>query len=159
MGGSHYRSKPADLQGTIPELFAKCMDWLRGNLKNVQDGQNFNSVGHLEINEEALVELVENALVHRDYFKNAPVRILLFDDRLEIISPGCLPNSLTVEEMKYGNVVVRNPLMVGFAVRTMPFSGLGTGIVRALEREPDMELCNDREGDQFKIVIPRHNSM
>ncbi|MBQ6472791.1 MAG: putative DNA binding domain-containing protein [Victivallales bacterium] len=155
IGGSHYRSKPADLQGTVPELFAKSMDWLKGNLKSVQDGQDFNSIGRLEINEEALVELVENALIHRDYFKPAPIRILLFDDRLEIISPGRLPNSLTVEEMKYGNTIVRNPLIAGFAMRTMPFSGLGTGINRALERQPDIELLNDAEGDQFKIVIPR----
>ena len=155
MGGSHYRSKPADLQGTIPELFSKSMDWLRNNLKSVQDGQDFNSIGRLEINEEALVELVENALVHRDYFKNAPIRIMLFDNRLEIISPGRLPNSLTVEEMKYGNIIVRNPLIAGFAVRTMPYSGFGTGINRALERQPNIELYNDVEGDQFKIVIPR----
>jgi predicted HTH transcriptional regulator len=155
MGGSQYRSKPADLRGTIPELFSRCMDWLRGNLRSVQDGQNFNSIGHLEINEEALVELVENALIHRDYFKSAPIRVLLFDNRLEIISPGRLPNSLTVEEMKYGNVIARNPLIAGFAIRTMPYSGLGTGISRALERQPNIELVNDVEGDQFKIVISR----
>ena len=60
----------------------------------------------------------------------------------------------TVEEMKYGNTIVRNPLIAGFAMRTMPFSGLGTGINRALERRPDIELLNDADGEQFKIVIP-----
>jgi len=109
----------------------------------------------LEINEEALVEIVENALIHRDYFRNAPIRVMLFDNRLEIISPGHLPNSLTIEQMKYGNAVVRNPLLVGFAMRTMPFSGLGTGIVRALERQPNLQLINDIEGVQFKVIIPR----
>ena len=71
-GGSNYRTKPTDLDGTVPELFEKCMGWLKLCLRSLQDGQGFNSIGHLEINEEALVELVQNALVHRDYFKNAP---------------------------------------------------------------------------------------
>ena len=155
LGGSEYRSKPADLQGTIPELFSKCMQWLRLNLRNFQGGQNFNSIGHLEINDEALVELIENALIHRDYFRSAPIRVMLFDNRLEIISPGHLPNSLTIEQMKYGNAIARNPLMVGFAMRTMPFSGLGTGMNRALERQPNIQLINDIEGVQFKVIIPR----
>ena len=154
-GGSYYRSKPADLTGTLPELFSKCMDWLKNNLKSVQAGQGFNSIGKLEINEEALIELIQNALLHRDYFKNAPIRVFLFDDRLEIISPGRLPNSLTVEDIRYGNPVVRNNQLVAFASRTMPFSGLGTGIKRALERQPNIEFYNDFEGDQFKVVIPR----
>lgn len=153
--GNDYRSKPADLRGRMPELFEKCMDWLKGNLRHVQDEQGFNSIGHLEIDEVALVELVQNALVHRDYFKNAPIRVMLFDDRLEIVSPGRLPNSLTVDDIRYGNPVVRNNQIVAFASRTMPFSGLGTGVKRALERQPDIELVNDVEGEQFKVIIPR----
>ena len=155
--GSNYRTKPADLRGTIPELFEKCMDWLRNNLKSVQRGQGFNSIGKLEIDEEALIELVQNALVHRDYFKNAPVRVMIFDNRVEIRSPGRLPNSLTVDDIKYGNPIVRNNQIVAFASRTMPFSGLGTGVKRALERQPDIEFVNDVAGEQFAAIIPRSN--
>ena len=153
--GDDYRSKPADLRGRMPDVFERCMDWLKGNLRHVQDGQDFNSTGHLEISEVALVELVQNALVHRDYFKNAPIRIMLFDDRLEIISPGRLPNSLTVDDLRYGNPVVRNNQIVAFASRTMPFSGLGTGVKRALEKQPDIEFINDIDGEQFKVIVPR----
>lgn len=153
--GSDYRNKPEDLRGTLPELFEKCMGWLKNNLRSVQSGQGFNSIGRLEINEEALVELVQNALLHRDYFKNSPIRVFLFDSRLEIISPGRLPNSLTVDDIRYGNPVVRNNQLVAFATRTMPFSGLGTGVKRALEHQPNIEFYNDFDGDQFKVVIPR----
>ena len=124
-------------------------------MRYIQAGQDFNSIGRLEINEEALIELVQNALLHRDYFKNAPIRVFLFDDRLEIVSPGRLPNSLTVDDIKYGNPVVRNNQLVSFASRTMPFSGLGTGVKRALERQPNIEFYNDFDGDQFNVVIPR----
>ena len=155
IGGTDYRCKPEDLTGTIPELFDKCLGWLKNNLKSVQASQQFNSIGQLEIAEEALIELIQNALVHRDYFKNAPIRVLLFDNRLEIISPGRLPNTLTVEDIKYGNPVVRNNQLVSYASKTMPFSGLGSGIKRALEKQQNIEFINDIDGDKFIVIIPR----
>ena len=103
LSGDMYRSKPEDLKGTIPQLFKKGMDFFNGNLKHLQKGRNFNSIGILEISEQALIEVLRNALIHRDYFKNSPVRLLIFDDRVEIISPGSLPNSLTVEAFFYFN--------------------------------------------------------
>lgn len=155
INGTQYRNKPADLNGTIPQLFEKSMSFLKSNLQYLQSGQGFNSIGKLEISEIALIELVQNAIVHRDYFKNSPIRILIFDDRVEIISPGKLPNSLTVEDIKYGNPVIRNNQLVAFASKTMPFSGLGSGIRRAIAEQPNIELINDVEGEQFIVKIPR----
>lgn len=48
-------------------------------------------------------ELVANALVHRDYFVSASVRVLVFSDRVEIISTAHLPSKLTVENIKARN--------------------------------------------------------
>lgn len=155
ISGNQYRSKPGDIQGTIPELFDKAMNFLLSNLHHVQKKQSFNSLGVLEVSKIALVELLQNALVHRDYFKNSPIRLLIFDNRIEIISPGKLPNSLTVEDIKYGNPVIRNNQLVAFSTHTLPFSGLGSGVKRALEEEPNIELINDVEGEQFIVKIPR----
>ncbi len=155
ISGTQYRSKPADFRGTIPQLFEEAMSFLKANLQYLQGGQGFNSTGKLEISEIALIELVQNAMVHRDYFKNSPIRILIFDDRVEIISPGKLPNSLTVEDIKYGNPVIRNNQLVAFASHSMPFSGLGSGIRRAIAEQPNIELINDIEGEQFIVKIPR----
>jgi predicted HTH transcriptional regulator len=154
LGGTAYRDS-RDLAGTIPVLFDEGMAFFKRNLLHTQQGQNFNSQGILEISEIALQELLENALIHRDYIKNAPVRLLIFDNRVEMISPGCLPNSLTVEEVRYGNPVVRNNLMVSYAVHTLPYRGLGSGLKRAFEHQPNIELINDTEGEQFKVIIPR----
>jgi predicted HTH transcriptional regulator len=150
-----YRSKPVDLKGSIPELFDGAIKFLKLSLHYLQAGQGFNSIGKLEVSEIALIELVQNALVHRDYFKNSPIRLLIFDNRIEIISPGKLPNSLTVEDIKFGNPVIRNNQLVAFSTHTLPFSGLGSGIKRALAEQPNIELINDTEGEQFKVIIPR----
>lgn len=152
---THYRSKPPNLHGTIAQLFHDALHFLKVNLQYLQAGQDFNSIGILEISETALVEVVQNALVHRDYFKNAPIRILIFENRVEIISPGKLPNSLTVEDIKYGNPIVRNNMLVAFSMYTLPFSGLGSGIRRALHHQPNIEFINDIDGEQFKVIIPR----
>ncbi len=152
---SEFKSKPADLQGTIPKLFEDCISFIKNNLHFLQKDTEFNSKGQLEISEIALIELVQNALVHRDYFKNSPIRVLIFKDRLEIISPGKLPNNLTVEDIKYGNPVIRNNQLVAFSTHAMPFSGLGSGIKRSLKEQPNIDLYNDIEGEQFKVTIPR----
>jgi predicted HTH transcriptional regulator len=155
IGGCNYRSKPEDLSGTIPELYKQSMQYLKSSIKYTQNGQGFNSHGVPEIALIALEEIVQNALIHRDYFKTAPVRLLIFDNRIEIISPGKLPNSLTVDDIKFGNPVTRNHQIAYFASRTMPYTGLGSGLRRAFIHQPNIELINDVEGEQFIVRIPR----
>jgi len=150
-----YKSKPSDFTGTIPELFNHGISFLNENLAFLQSGESFNSKGQLEVSPIALEELLQNALVHRDYFKNSPIRLLIFDNRIEIISPGKLPNSLTVDDIKFGNPVIRNNQLVAFSTHTLPFSGLGSGVKRALAEQPNIELINDTEGEQFIVIIPR----
>ncbi|MGP1544662.1 MAG: RNA-binding domain-containing protein [Candidatus Fimenecus sp.] len=156
IGGTDYRDSK-DIIGTIPEMFEESMSFFTSNLHAVQTEQNFNSVGKLEISRIALEELLQNAFVHRDYSKNAPIRIMIFDNRVEIVSPGTLPNSLTVENIKMGNAVVRNNLLVSYCSKLMHYRGFGSGITRALEAQPNIEMINDVEGEQFKVLIPRRN--
>jgi predicted HTH transcriptional regulator len=153
-GSAEYRDS-RDIGGTIPEMFEGGIRFFTANLRHVQAGQNFNSTGKLEIHEIALEELLQNALVHRDYSKNAPVRLMVFDNRIEMISPGCLPNSLTVESIKLGNAVVRNNLLSAYCSKAMNYRGFGSGIIRALNNQPDIELINDIAGEQFIVKIPR----
>jgi len=154
IGGNQYRDS-RDIGGTIPQMFEDGMHFLITNLRQIQAGQNFNSTGVLEISRISLEEILQNALLHRDYFKNASIRLLVFDNRIELISPGKLPNSLTVEDIKFGNPVIRNNQLVAFGSRLMPYRGLGSGISRALKEQPDMDLINDTKGEQFIVIIPR----
>jgi len=159
IGGTEYRDSK-DITGTIPEMFSEGMRFFTGNLRHVQAGQNFNSTGILEISQIALEELLQNALIHRDYMKNAPIRLMIFDNRIEIVSPGRLPNSLTVEQIKWGNAVIRNNLLINYCSKLMNYRGFGSGIVRAIENQPNIEFVNDEDGEQFIIKIPRcsHNN-
>lgn len=152
--GTDYRGS-LDIIGTIPEMFEQGMGFFNTYLYHTQQGQNFNSLGILEISVIALEELLQNALTHRDYSKNSSIKMLIFDNRVEIVSPGALPNSLTVENIKMGNAVVRNNLVVSFSSKLMKYRGLGSGITRAMRAQPNIELINDSEGEQFIVIIPR----
>jgi len=144
-----------DISGKIGDVFQQVIGFISNNTKRLQGGQGFNSIGEWEIPRDALEELVANALIHRDFFISAPVRVLVFRNRIEIISPGHLPNNLTIENIKYGNSNIRNPILATFATRILPYRGLGSGIRRALQSYPDIEFKDDRDGNLFVVTIRR----
>lgn len=152
--GTRYRDSE-DLRGTVRDMYKATMQFILRNLRHLQAGRGFNTLGEPEIPEGALQELVVNMFLHRDYFVASPWRVLIFDDRIELISPGCLPNHLDVEKMKMGVSVVRNPLIFSFATRELPYRGLGTGIIRALSLGADVSFVSDRDLNVFKATLVR----
>jgi ATP-dependent DNA helicase RecG len=145
-----------DITGPLSKMFENSLAFVMRGLHKVQGNQGVNTVGIPEIPKVALEELLANALLHRDYFVSAPIRLMLFADRVEIISPGHLPNTLTVEKIRLGNSIIRNPILVSHAAKgLLPYRGLGSGVPRALESWPDIEFVDDREGNQFKATAYR----
>lgn len=144
-----------DITGKLSDIFQQTISFLMANIRNVQGEQSVNSLGLPEIPRIVFEELVANALVHRDYFISAPIRVFIFSDRVEIISPGHLPNNLTVANIKAGNSNTRNPVLASFAYQILPYRGFGSGILRALESYPDIDFIDDRDGNLFTCIIRR----
>lgn len=154
--GDKYRDSQ-DIEGCLRDLYKGTISFLTRNLRRLQDEKGFNTEGDLEVPLAALEELVVNMLLHRDYFISAPWRVMIFDNRIELISPGALPNNLTVENIRNGVSVIRNPLIASFATKgnELPYRGIGTGIRRALAAVPMLELASDHERNLFTARIPR----
>jgi len=144
-----------DIMGKLSDVFRQTVNFIVFNLHHVQGGQGINSIGIPEIPPEAIEELVSNALIHRDYFISAPVRVFVFRNRVEIISPGHLPNNLSVENIKNGNSNTRNPVLASYANHLLPYRGYGSGIIRALAKYPDIDFFDDRDGNLFKVTLKR----
>lgn len=144
-----------DITGKLSDVFQKALGFVLANIRHVQNEQSFNSLGEPEIPRIVLEELIANALIHRDYFVSAPVKVLIFSDRIEMISPGHLPNNLTIENIKMGNSNVRNPILASFAPKVLPYRGLGSGIKRAIKAYPNIEFIDDRDGNTFRVIIKR----
>lgn len=154
--GDKYRDSQ-DIGGCLRDLYKGTISFLNRNLRRLQDEKGFNTEGDLEVPSVALEELVVNMLLHRDYFISAPWRVFLFDNRIELISPGALPNNITVENIRNGVSVIRNPLIASFATKgnELPYRGIGTGILRALAVVPALELESDYNRNLFIATIPR----
>lgn len=154
--GNKYRDSQ-DLEGCLRDLYKETISFLTRNLRRLQDEKGFNTEGDLEVPPAALEELVVNMLLHRDYFISAPWRVMMFDNRIELISPGALPNNITVENIRNGVSVIRNPLIASFATKgnELPYRGIGTGILRALAAVPALELESDYDRNLFTARIPR----
>ena len=144
-----------DIKGTLLEQFRGAFAFIKRNLHHVQHGRSFNTLGELEIPETALEELLVNALIHRDYFTSASVRLMVFADRVEIVSPGHLPDSLSAEDIRRGKTIRRNPTLTEHASHILPYRGMGSGIPRALEAWPKIDLLNDPSGNQFSAIAWR----
>jgi ATP-dependent DNA helicase RecG len=147
-----------DLTGTLPQIYDKARAFLARHLRRVQGGQSVNSLGTWEIPQIVQEELLVNMLVHRNYFIESPWRLFIFTDRVEFISPGALPNNLTVEHAINGNSIPRNPILQSFCSRgLLPYRGIGTGLQRVIKEAPDTTFYNDPERNQFRSVVRRRS--
>ncbi len=145
-----------DFFGPLQKVFTDALAFVLRNLKKVQDNQNVNSIGKPEIPKLVFEELLVNALIHRDYFVSAVTRIFIFDNRIEIISPGHLSNNLTIEKIRAGNSNIRNPILASFAAKKIvPYRGLGSGIRRAIAEWKHIEFVDDRQGCTFTAIVRR----
>lgn len=83
--------------------------------------------------EDAVREALVNALVHRDYLLSATtVELSLYSDRLEVISPGRLPNGITVERMRAGARAARNELLKDVMRDAKYLEHMGMGVSRKI---------------------------
>lgn len=80
---------------------------------------------------EAFRETVANALAHRDYIINAHIKIEMYDNRIEVISPGGLPNGITSENYLKDNLSIPRNIVVSYVLYALGIiERFGTGIKR-----------------------------
>jgi predicted HTH transcriptional regulator len=132
------------------------MGFINRNMRKLPEIDGFNSLRKWEIPKQVFEEIIVNALIHRDYYISSTIKVFIFRNRVEIISPGKLPNALTIDNVKSGISVVRNPVLHSIARYILPYVGLGTGIYRALTLYPDIEIENKTDTEQFKVTIKRN---
>ena len=86
-----------------------------------------------EIPEEILRELVTNAVMHRNYLLSSYIQICIFDDRIEIVSPGGIFGGLTIQDILEGRSSVRNEVLADAFLKMQLVEHWGTGLKRIRE--------------------------
>lgn len=117
----------------------------------------YNRIKKELVPKEAFRESLANAIVHRVWDINSYIQIAMYEDRIEINSPGGLPTGISKEEYLYGNIsVLRNPIIAGVFYRLNIIEKFGTGITRINEEyshsisKPDFDISENR----IRIALP-----
>ena len=150
------------IEGTIFQMLLDAVSFVRTNMR-VETIINPETAARADRTEYPLIavrELILNALVHRDYGRftqNAPIRIMMFENRIEVESPGVLYGRLTIDELGKVRTDTRNPVIAGameiFGMTENRFSGIPT-VRRALAEAgmPEPEFRIDRGGNFIATI-------
>ncbi len=112
----------------------------------------------LEIPETALREVILNAIIHRNYHTSAPIKISIFDDRIEIFSPGNFPGPILQHQLEMGLTFIRNRIIARVFREAGYIEKLGSGFLTLFEtyRQRGLKIPLIFEGQGFvKCILPR----
>jgi ATP-dependent DNA helicase RecG len=124
-----------DANGAIVEngLVEQALDFVRRNTPVTADLEGGTRVERPAYPQEVLREAIVNALIHRDYLlSSTDIELAVYSDRLEIISPGRLPNGITPERMRAGTRAARNQLLKDVMRDYRYLEHMGMGIPRKI---------------------------
>jgi ATP-dependent DNA helicase RecG len=128
-----------DFDGDILELIEEAQKYI---LKNIHIGMRLEGLRRVDVPEisvEALREAIINAFCHRDYYDPDFIQMAIFKDRVEIRNPGKLYGTLTIDDLRKGNISQRrNPLIADLFRRIEMVEAWGRGMPLILKNAPDV---------------------
>jgi ATP-dependent DNA helicase RecG len=144
---------PAAPPAAPPALAEQALDFVRRNTQVEARLENGRRVERWTYPEEAVRETIVNALAHRDYLlSSTDIELSLYEDRLEVVSPGRLPNDVTPERMRVGCRAARNQLLKDVMRDYGHLEHMGMGVPRKIVQgmrahngtEPDLVVEDER---------------
>ena len=118
-----------DFKGPLDQQIIDAMRFVK-RYNAVAARKDIGRIDYPEYSMRAVFEAIVNAVVHRDYSRTgSKIRLFMFDDRLELYSPGALANTLTVENLRYSQAT-RNELLARLLSEITLDDDLGRQVVR-----------------------------
>ncbi len=144
-------------EGLIESVLQKMDPFISEELNKI--AENFQREKQYLYPIEAVREILINALVHRDWTRFVDIEIGIYSDRLEVISPGCLQNSMTVEKMIAGQRYTRNTIIMEIMrdYGYVDFRGMGlrTKVIPLMRSHNDCDPIFEATEDYLKVILPR----
>ena len=154
-------AEPETIEGPLYDLIYDAVDRIKAIIEGIEKSGP-QGLERISYPQEALHELLTNAVLHRDYSVTADVQVRVFDNRVEIESPGRLPGHVTVENIARTQFA-RNPKIVRLInkFKNPPNKDVGEGINTAFEAMQKLRLKKPyfEERDGSVIVTLRHESL
>ena len=147
-----------DCEGTLFSQFKQAFSFITSRLY-----RSFKIIGpqreeKLEIPEVAIREALLNAIIHRNYHIKAPIKIAIYDNRIEIFSPGSFPGPLDPCNLKAGITYLRNPIICKIFREAGYVEKLGTGLIAIFDSYQQYGLADPTviDGENYvKTILPR----
>ena len=142
-----------EVTGTLPELIENTAALVRLFLPRPSEISGLKRQDQETIPVKIIREALVNAVCHRDYsMSTRKTTVYMFEDRLEITSPGVIANSLTLEKIKYGNSAPRNMFLLKYLDNLRYSDGLERGIPMMLKAMGERMILEEI-GDLFRITL------
>ena len=147
-----------DCEGTLIDQFKRAFEFILGSLNKSFSIKGVKRIEKLEIPEEAIREILLNAIVHRNYHISSPIKIAIYRNRIEIFSPGNFSRPITIENLTSGFTYIRNTAIVKVFRELGYIEKLGTGFRTLFESYEKAGLVKPQviEGENYiKCILPR----
>lgn len=145
------------IEGTLDYQIDTGLAIIKDNIRHPSVIQGAKTVdAHFLYPDKVFREIIVNACLHRNYaISGSRIRIFLFDDRLEVRSPGRLPNTVTVEKMKSGVSYAPNPVLLKFMENLRYIDKLGRGIPMVYQTaiKNNKTLNLEEQGEEFVLTL------
>ena len=144
--------------GSLPEQIDKVLDYMKLVIRerNIITGAPQRTVLP-DYSSRAVRECILNAYGHRDWTIRSDIRIFVFDDRLEIYSPGGAPDNLTVKQIINGASVKRNPIVIKAMDKLDYIENYNSGVRRILKEYESFPLQPEFFTDDAMFMVTLFN--
>lgn len=147
-----------DCKGTLFKQFNQAFAFINDRIYRSFNITKLKRSEKLEIPEIAIREALLNAIVHRNYHIKAPTKIAIYDDRIEIFSPGYFPGPIRIDNLTAGITYLRNPALGKILREAGYIEKLGSGFITIFSTYEKANLQKPEviEGENFiKCILPR----
>ena len=147
-----------DCQGDLFAQLEQAWDFVTKRIPTAFKIKNLRREDKTEIPLEALRETIVNAVIHRSYAIPSPIKIAIFDEKIEVFSPGNFPGPIPENELESGITYIRNSVISKCFRELGLAEKLGTGFITIFKkyREFGLQLPTVIEGNNYvKVIMPR----
>lgn len=145
-----------DIVGTLEQQANECLKVITAWLSSNYMLQGAKLIGQIPIPSDALREAIVNALLHRKYSIPGAVKVAMYDDRVEVFSPGGFPGLVDINSLGDGTTYLRNPTLARLAYQIRLIETRGTGIRLIYEscKKAGIKMpVYHEEGDFVKVIF------
>lgn len=147
-----------DCEGDLFHQFHQAEEFILSRLSRSYTIRAAKRAEQLEIPQVALREALLNAIVHRNYYLKAPIKIAIYENRIELFSPGQFPGPLDLNHLKAGITYLRNPAICKVFREAGYVEKIGSGLIAIFDSYEKQGLADPQfiEGENYiKCILPR----